>query len=354
MPYEYEDRPNGLFVRDVELMTTLAMNDRSELKRLGMDIDIPWFEKTIVNFKARRAMGRRPQLYRGHNTKTKAAPVIGRLDNLRINDSNWLTADILVTDPEVAEKFRRGEMTNRSAEFSPGLNYLKGLSLLDGHEGHFDSRLPELVLEELTLKKAEGDEEILFVTLNRPIELKEETMALSTEDIAMLRTLIQEELVSLMKEGAEVAPETAAEPELEGETEGSGHLEGEKIEEEVSLKLKAIKDDAESKVAAMARKQEIDTYIVALKAEDNVFTDRQLRKMFEEMETAEGRKEKFKRLKLLTPIDIKLEIEAEYTTPSVEVQLREEYQANEESWKVKGVTEDDYVRLTADTTKDLK
>ena len=31
MPYTYEDRPNGLLVRNVELMTTLAMGDRSEL-----------------------------------------------------------------------------------------------------------------------------------------------------------------------------------------------------------------------------------------------------------------------------------------------------------------------------------
>lgn len=319
--YESEHHDRGLLVRNVELMTTLKQSDRSELQQ---DIGEPWLHAAIGRFEQDKSEGRLPKLFRGHNRKDKAAPVIGRIDSLRLQN-NWLVGDMLLTEPKAIEQFKRGEMPSRSAEFNPGRNFFKGLSLLEGHEGHFDDKLPELVPGALMLS-ADGDN--LTVTLNRPIDLKETEMT-------------KDEIVALVKEA--VTEALKAQPKKDDPKKTD-------VEVEMQLAVERVEANAQKQVDEFKRKTQIETYVVALSRKGHKFSDNQLRRIFEDMKTDEGRAEKFKRLSEKSDDEIALEIEMG-PSASIEGKLRAEYKAfGKDHWKGKNVTEDDYVRLNNDAS----
>lgn len=325
MPYDFEMQGDNLVVRGVEVMTTLAKSDRPELKE---DIDTAWLKKAIKTFEDDKKEGKRPQLLRRHNTKNTPAEVIGRLDNLRMQDG-WLVADILVTNPDAIDKLKRGEMPSRSAEFSPGRNFLKGLSLIEGQEGHFDSRLPELVLQELVLLHTTEDG--LQVQMNRPIT-QEQTNMLTTEDLAQLKSLIaetvDERLNKLLDDGA-----------------AADDLPSDDPESEVTKAVAGIQADADEKLAAQFRTNKIDSYVVALRSKGTIYTDNQLRQIFAKYTTMEGIDATALRLSYMKDTEIKLEIETDHETPKIEDELKAEYAQYMKNYPDSKTTELDYIEL---------
>lgn len=340
MAYEFEQLANGsLVIKNVEVMTTLAMDDRPELKKRGHGIDMVWLKKTLDVFEARKTIGKLPFLMRRHNKPDREAEVIGRLDNLHLAN-DWIVADVLVTNPEAIEKIKRGEMPTRSAEFAPSRNLIWGLSLIEGQEGHFDSKLPELVLEELVLLKAADD--ICHETLNRTIELKEQQMPLTDEDLVKLGSLIDSAVEKAIdKKLAKADPKPKVDPKP-GE---------EDIEGDVALAVSGLKDSYNADLAKLTAKNEVDTYIVALNSKGVIYTDNQLRKLFAGKKTTEGRKELFLRLQLMTNDDIKLEIDNDDLTVKHEDELKQEFAEYKAGNPKTTLTEQSFIELVTGQNK---
>ena len=190
MGYRFEETSEGLTLFNVEIMSTLTRVDRPQMP---FDIDVTWLNKAVTVFMERKqVLNRRPLAMRRHNVKGLPAEVVGRLDNLRV-ENNWIIGDVTVTNPLAIEKLKRGEFPTRSAEFDPERHLLWGLSLTEGQEGHFDDDLPELVLEELVhlgiVKTTQTFDKHTNLLL---LDSKENLAMLSPEDISMIRTLIAE------------------------------------------------------------------------------------------------------------------------------------------------------------------
>lgn len=150
MGYETQKLKNGnLLVKDVPLMGPQKLTEKHFKVK---DINRDWMAKGIETFAEQKRIGKLPLLWDRHNTADKAAQVIGRLDNLRIEELDgepWYFADIIITDEAHQQKFLAGKTPSKSVEFQPDNYYLRGLALLDGHEGHFDYGIPDFVPEGL-------------------------------------------------------------------------------------------------------------------------------------------------------------------------------------------------------------
>lgn len=126
-------------------MSTMTLTEKHfEVK----NIDRAWLERSLQTFQDNKAKGKMPYLWDRHNSRETPAQVIGRLDNLRIEDE-WLYADVIITDEKHQQKFLAGKSPSKSVEYQPDNYYLRGLALLDGHEGHFDFEVPDFVPEGL-------------------------------------------------------------------------------------------------------------------------------------------------------------------------------------------------------------
>ena len=330
MPYDFDELANGsLVIKDVEVMTTLAMEERPELIKLGRGIDMAWLRKTIEVFEQLKATGKRPFLLLRHNKKDRAAEVIGRLDNLHLAN-NWIVADVLVTNPDTIEKIKRGEMPNRSPEFSPGRNLIWGLSLIEGQEGHLDSRLPELVLKELVLLEAADD--LCHEMLNLSLELKERTMSFTDEDLVKLAAMVEK-----------IVEKKLAEKKPEKTTEGP--------EKDVALAVAEIKQSYDEGLAEVTQKNEVDTFVIALRSGGVVYTDGQLRKLFAEKKTTEGRKELFLRLQSVTNEGMKLAIDSDDSAPKFEDELKQEFADYKKRNPDTKVTEEFFIELATGQNK---
>ena len=146
MGYKTEKLSSGaLLVKDVPLMGPQKLTKKHFKQK---NIDRAWMEKALDTFKLLKGKGKMPYLWDRHNERGTAAEVIGRLDNLKIKEldgEDWLYADVIITDERHKQKFLEGKSPSKSVEFQPDNYYLRGLALLDGHEGYFDYGIPDFV-----------------------------------------------------------------------------------------------------------------------------------------------------------------------------------------------------------------
>lgn len=108
-------------------------------------IDEAMLRMFVATAQARAAKGKAPaHLLLGHTTQRADTPIIGYLDHLRV-ELPWLRADVVITNPEAQQMFLRGELANWSAEFDPVRQFLWGLALIHGQEGHFSEEEGDFV-----------------------------------------------------------------------------------------------------------------------------------------------------------------------------------------------------------------
>lgn len=156
MNYHWAQNEDGsITVHDVEIMGVLKSGERKDEAEVVSRDDLPKFIE--VTERIERDLKRRQTYLLGHNDykNGKAAPVIGYIEpGSRYIDGDWIKARLRVTSPAEVEKVKRGELPNRSPEFikrGPNKGYMWALAATEGLPGHFDDRLPALLLEKIPL-----------------------------------------------------------------------------------------------------------------------------------------------------------------------------------------------------------
>lgn len=304
-------------------------------------IDKKWMAKGLQTFEANKAKGKLPYLWDRHNSKETPAKVIGRLDKLRIDDLNgapWYFADVIITSPEHQQKFLNGEYPSKSVEFQPDNHYLRGLALLDGHEGHFDATIPDFVPEGLydELVALGADATCTVLCHSASPFAKGNTMTLSKEDLAAIA-----ETLKPVVEGIVDVKLAANKP-----TVSNG---------DVMADLQQVREEAEAKanvkLAKLQRDNKIEAYAVALNAK--TATPLALcRKALEKGETLAHIDDIYKHMMSQKNEDVKLGVEREHgDSPD----LKAEYEDVKARYKDAHGVElrqsfDDYKRLAASLT----
>lgn len=340
MGYQTEKLKNGnLLVKDVPLMGPQVLTEKHFKVK---DIDREWMLKGIETFAKNKGIGKLPYLWDRHNSKDKAAQVIGRLDNLRIGELDgepWYFADVIITDSEFQQKFLSGKTPSKSVEFQPDNYYLRGLALLDGHEGHFDAGIPDFVPEGLY-------DELVALGLNAECTV----LCHSSATTAMGATM------SLTKEDLAAIAETMK-PVVEGivdaklaASKGTVNNNG-----DVMADLQKVRDEeraaAEVKLAKEKRQNKIDAYAEAMAAKTKTPVAL-CRKALEKGETLTHIDDIYRFAMKGAEADVKLGIEREHgDSPDLKAEFEEFKNAYREAHGVElRQSFADYKRLAASIT----
>ena len=332
MPTGYKTKKleNGsLMVFDVPLMGEQKLTEKHFKNKT---IDRAWMSKALATFAKQREIGKRPLLWDAHNSKDKAAKVIGRLDNLRINELDgqaWLYADVVIVDPAQQEKFLAGGAPSKSVEFQPDNFYLRGLALLDGHEGHFDYGIPDFVPEGLyeELVALGADASSLVMCHSQAATAKGTNMT-NEELLAAINAANKPLLEKLNSLESELTT-------VKNAKSGTGDVE---------TALQQVRDEeranAEVKLAKAQRNATITAYTAQLAAKTKT-PETLLRKKLESFTTQEGMDEYFKAAMKAAADDVKLGVEREHGDAP---DLEEEFKAFKENYPDCRATFADYVR----------
>lgn len=328
--YKTSKLENGaLVVHDVPLMGPQQLTEKHFKNK---NIDRAWMKRALENFAKQCKIGKRPLLLDAHNSKDKAAKVVGRLDNLRIDEVNgepWLCADVIITDAEQQSKFLAGGLPSKSVEFQPDNFYLRALSLLDGHEGHFDYGIPDFVpeglYEELVALGADASQTVLC-----------HSMAATAKGTSMTN----EELLAAIN--------AANKPLLDKlnavETELATVKNAKSSTTDVDAALQQVRDEERATASVNLAKAQRNATITAYTAQLHSKTktpEALLRKKLESFTTQEGMDEYFKASMKAASEDVKLGVEREHgDSPD----LKEEYEAFKENYPDCRATFADYVR----------
>lgn len=367
MGYATENLASGaLLVRDVPLMGPQKLTEKHfEIK----DIDADWMAEAVKTFAEQKRLGKMPLLWDRHNTREVAAQVIGRLDNLRIEELDgepWLYADVIITDEGHQQKFLDGKTPSKSVEFQPDNHYLRGLALLDGHEGHFDYGIPDFVPEGLY-------DELVALGLNAKCTVLCHSksnnatggnmaggMPFSLDDVKAAVTEIVEPMnqrLSAIEQKVGMGGEhTGGEQKQEEETTEQKTQEGsQNMSKDVDDALTAMRDEERNRynaeIAKVKREAKIDNYAVTLAAKTGT-DERLVRKKLTSFQSEEAMDLYVKGALKQQEQDVKLGIEREHgDTPD----LREEYESYCKRFKqTHGVESpsdfDTYVRLAKSLT----
>lgn len=152
--YKWTENGDGsITLLDVEIMGVLDNGERKDAAEVVTRDDLTLFLAKTLEIESKL---KRRQLYLlSHNDykNSKAAPVIGHVHD-RYVDGDWIKGRVTVTNPGAIEMAKRGELPNRSPEFikrGPNRGYMWALAATEGLPGHFDDRLPALILEKMPL-----------------------------------------------------------------------------------------------------------------------------------------------------------------------------------------------------------
>ena len=315
--YKTSKLENGaLVVHGVPLMGPQKLEEKHFKNKV---IDRAWMNKALATFAKQREVGKRPLLWDAHNTKDKAARVIGRLDNLRIEELDsqpWLYADVIITDESQQAKFLAGGAPSKSVEFQPDNHYLRGLALLDGHEGHFDYGIPDFVPEGLYEELvALGADTACTVLCHSGAQTAKGTTTMTNEELlAAINAANKPLLEKLNTLEAELATVKNAKP---ASTQTA----------DVDAALKQVSDqkDAEKQVevARVKRNAKIDAYTVQLASKTKT-PEALVKRKLESFKTDEGMDEYFKNSMKNQEEDVKLGIEREHgDSPDLAAEFKE-------------------------------
>lgn len=323
--YTSRQTDDGLLVESVVLAV------EGEVRGRGVELTRKMFKDFTEHFNSRKARG-----YTGAFVLLNHdGPKVGKIVNLSDQEGELL-ADILIKDESVAARVKSADLTDISITFSPSEGILQDVSLLDNAFGQLADKIPPLVVE------AEEEFDIptdKLVELNYKdlVQDKEQQMALTEEDLQAISELIDSKISAALDSG-------------EDDGESGEELEAQ-IEAEADRKLSAMKKELEEQ----KRKLEIDSYVAALSSKTgNTYSDTTLRKIFDGLKSEEARKVKFESMMKSTADSVKADIEDNFSKPTVEKRLKDEYRKNEDNWKKMGISEEKYVRLNAPKATDLK
>lgn len=303
--YKGKMTENGLLVKGVELSVI-------EVEKFGPTaITQKEAEQFVAGFKLRQAKQKVGAFVRLNH----GGPGIGKITDLYV-DGPFIKGDLLITNPKAIKKIEAGDLTERSIEWAKGM--FTAVALLDGGMGVDSEEFRDFTVD---IEKEFG---LSAAPLTKQFK-QEKEVALTPEDIEMIKGLIADA--------------------LESQDTPAPAVESEDVEEEVQVAVEKAMSEHRKALEETKAKHEVDTYVMALSTDDMIYTPNQLRKMFNAKSTEEGREELFKRLKLMTKEDIKVEIERDFEKPSAEKILREEYAKSADQYKSLGVTEDQYVEM---------
>lgn len=327
--YQTQKTENGFLIKDVVVAVAGDVKDR------GITLDEKLFTRFIEYFNKRTSRG-----YTGAFVLLNhGGPRVGKIVKLTAGDQ--LLADMLIEDEHIAEKVKNGDLTDLSITFSAKLGILKDVSLLDNDFGQLNEDIPALIVDASEEFDVDDSDLIMLsyseLTDQRP-KIEEKRMALTEEDLAAIGTLIDEKIAAALDNGDATSEE------------GEGSVE--EMATEIANKRLAAKD---AEIEKFKREHEINSYVMALSSKTNrTYSEKTLRKIFQDIKTSEGRKIKFDALMQQSEGSAKADIEEHYSKPTVEMALKEEYRAKEDHWKKLGISEDKYVRMNLPKAVDLK
>lgn len=300
-------------------MGPALLEDRGDKQFKHKNIDRKWMEKSIKTFEDNKVKGKLPYLWDRHNSEDVPALVIGRLDNLRIQELDgkpWLFAEVIITDPAHQQKFLDGKSPSKSVEFQPDNFYMRGLSLLDGFEGRFDFEIPDFVpeglYEELVAMGADAKNTVLCHAAANTATGE----AMLTKD--ELKAMLAENNAELLKS---VDAKLAANKPTVNNASG-----------DVMADLQKVRDEERANANVMLAKKEREATVKAYTAQLSAKTktpENLLKRKLESFTTQEGMDEYFKASMKAAEEDVKLGVEREHgDSPD----LREEYEAFKQNY----------------------
>ena len=354
MGYRYEQLSNGaLLVKDVELMGPQRLSEKHWKNK---NINEAWMSEAIETFAEQKRIGKLPLLWDAHNTREKAAQVIGRLDNLRIKELNgepWLYADVLIVDDAHKQKFLDGKSPSKSVEFQPDAYYMRGLALLDGHEGHFDYGIPDFVPEGLyeelkALGLSTNATVMCYSTVNNAMGAP---MDFSLDDVKAAIT----EVVQPIADRVAAIEQKVGGAEQPQQEQTQPQPEGKNMSKDVDAALDDIRSEERNRynaeIAKVKREAKIDNYTLTLCSKTGS-NETIIRKKLNSFQSEEAMdlyvKESLKR----QDEDVRLGIEREHGG----LDMREEYEAYCKRFKQRHGVEspsdfDTYVQLSENLNK---
>lgn len=358
MGYQTENLDSGaLLVRDVPLMGPQKLTEKHfEVK----DIDEAWMDKAVENFAKQKKIGKLPLLWDRHNTREVAANVIGRLDNMRVEHLNgeaWLYADVIITAESHKAKFLEGGSPSKSVEFQPDNYYMRGLSLLDGHEGHFDYGIPDFVPEGLydELVALSLDPKVTVLCHSKSNNATGAPMDFSLEDVkaaivAVVEPINQRLQAIEQKVGmASEKPPEGQQPEG-GETKPAPNEGNQNMSKDVDTALDDIRREERARydagLAAVKRQAKIDNYTLTLTTKTGM-SDAIVRKKLNSFQSDEALDLYVKGEMKRADDDVKLDMEREHRG---DPDLAEEHENFCKRYNSK-IDFDQYVRLSENLTK---
>lgn len=362
MGYKTETLKSGaLLVRDVPLMGPQKLTEKHFKVK---DINGKWMSRAIETFAEQKRVGKMPLLWDRHNTREEAAQVIGRLDNLRVEEHNgepWLYADVIITDEMHKQKFLEGKSPSKSVEFQPDSYYMRGLALLDGHEGHFDYGIPDFVpeglYEELKALGLSTDATVMcYSTVNNAMG---EAMTPSLDEIKQAVTEIVEPMnqrLTAIEQKVGMGGEQAPPQQEQTPPQQEAPPQEKKMSKDVDAALAEIQAEERNRynaeLARVKRDAKIDNYTLTLCGKTGM-NETLVRKKLNSFQSEEAMDLYVKEALKKQDEDIKLGIEREHGDKP---DLREEYEAYCKRFKqVHGVESpsdfNTYVQLSENLTK---
>ena len=305
MGYKTTQLSNGsLKVHDVPLMGPQKLTEKHWKHK---NIDAAWMQRGLDTFASRKKLGKLPYLWDRHNSADEPAEVIGRLDNLRIEEYEgepWYFADVIITDEQHQAKFLAGKYPSKSVEFQPDSFYLRGLALLDGHEGHFDFEVPDFVpdglYDELKTLGVENPDACTVLCHSKP----------NTAIGAAGEIMSDETINDLLEANKAMLAEMKA-LRAEVETVKASKKAGNDIDADLDALRQEERDRYNAQVAKVQRAAKVDAYVAQLSAKTKTPASL-VRKTLEKFSTDEGMDVYFKAAMEKREEDVRLGIEREH------------------------------------------
>lgn len=314
MAYRTKRLDNGsLRVYDVPLMGPQTLREKHFKQK---SIDRKWMERSLATFAEQKKLGKLPLLWHHHNEKDKPAEVIGRLDNLTTKELDgeiWMFADVIITDEVHQQKFLTGKYPSKSVEFQPDSYYMRGLALLDGHEGHFDYGIPDFVPEGLydeLVALGLSPEADTVLCRSKANQMEGPTMDFTLDDVKAAITEVVAPLkadIEGIKQkvgmGGGQPPAAPAAP--------AGVQQARDIDDDIKAIKDAERDRYAVELGKVKRRAKIDGYAVQLAIKAGI-TETLAKKKLEAFETDEAMDLYFKESMRKQDEDVKLGIEREH------------------------------------------
>lgn len=294
--YKWTQNDDGsITLFDVETMGVLKAGERSDGAEVVSREDLPKFIE--VTERIERELKRRQTYLLGHNDykNGKAAPVIGHIEpGSRRIDGDWIKANVRVTSPAEIEKVKRGELPNRSPEFikrGPNRGYMWALAATEGLPGHFDDRLPALILEKFPLTSApelatlSAEDEPAVATLQAPaltlspvpsshaqLHANTETgMSLTKEDLDAIKGVVNDTVDAKIQPLADKVATLSAQPKSDDDPLQVG-------KQLVEKELETLRKRDEARDVELARTKAVATLSV-----ETVLTAGQIKNMIKDV-----------------------------------------------------------------------